>query len=161
MYKLTKQDLKALKNSDTLSFHYSIDGFNHVFTEKDILSMMHLTLDASHSSTAYEQGYFIPCDAIFDNFSKGLLKANYAFSWKPYYKSDVSTMTWINLLKENDSIRLLWIVCNNSQSMNEKGINTHELRLQVYRNDSIKYEFHIDQETGEQNSASMVRQYHR
>lgn len=158
-HKLTKQDLKVLKNSDTLSFHYSIDGFNHLFVEEGIKTIIHLTLDASHSTTGYEQDYRIPCFSIFDNFSKGRLKANYAFSWKPYYKSDLTTMTWISLLKENDAIRLLWIVCNNSEAMNEKGINTHELRLQIWRNDAIKYEFNIDSSTGEQNSASMIRQY--
>lgn len=175
-YKLTAQDIKALRHADDICFFWS-DGE----------SFINANLNRSHSSTGFDQSRRIATQVEFhlwkDSETSKYQVTNYDNPYSCFAMSGnydcMRTIT--EFLKEGDSIRLEWHSCSDgylkgskttvkaddgSYIAFEERLWTDSLYLTVFRPAKTaegykSYKFFVRQSTIPDNSAKMVRMTRR
>lgn len=124
---ITKQEIKALKNADKVTF-------NHYANGKDEICAIQ---NAQTSSTGFEQTVKIEATSVLADYT-GDIKTEYNGSYKYggfvllYDGNDVLD-TVISMLKEGDSLTMLWIHGNDTDKLRQAGFTVNELKLVINR----------------------------
>lgn len=125
MSELTIQDVRALKNADRIVAHAYIDNDGN----RDVC--LRAILDASHSSTGYEQEHRIACKEAWERYDDTDADTGFAHLSSAKFRPTVST--FVRSLRAGDSLTLKWIVGNNNQTLTEAGLAHDEFYVVVHR----------------------------
>jgi len=137
---LEKRDLKALRNADSVSFHY--DRTDHYIVA---------TRDRENTSTGFGEDVKIVVNGNTYSYVKGFSDIKSCFSWICSSRYAPHWFTITKQLRVNDEISLRWIV-DESEWHKEKGLLIFDLRLRIARYTKAgkrnEYEYILDQRVG-------------
>ena len=174
MTTLTKQDLKCLKNADSICFDFNND-------RGQLTSQIRCNKDASHSNDGFSQTHYIECDSKFEIYLDNLdgkyqsittKKPSHCFGYisTPIYEEEWQTT--LSLLKENDTLVFKWQSSSEGYIGNakttikgdnggyiafEERLYYDKLFLTVIRENGKKLSFHIATSICPNNSARMIQ----
>lgn len=150
-YPITKAHIRALKHADFISLTWDIDkGY-----------AIHASIEKEHSSTGYDERVTIPCTGGMDNYSGWGNQTHtepvtaYHLIHNPAMLLDIQT--WLNTLRENDTLYILWKYCNDTEYLRKAGLHTDDVSVIVIRQGKLIAEYNIGSSTGPDNSARMIR----
>jgi len=141
---LEKKDLRALRNADTVSFHY--DGKQHYIMA---------TKDRQNTDDGFEQKVKIVVDGGVHKHAHGTgfsKEVTSCFSWicSPKYARHWRTVT--QQLKVGDKICFQWVM-DSSQWLTERNLLIYDFRIGVTRYSKSgkfsEYEYIMDQRVGD------------
>lgn len=141
--KLSKEDLKALKNADSVCFDLSNGNHSiHAVKERENSEdgfRQTVKMDVAGSVTSY-QSDFTP---------------THGFVYLGSIKFDAQWQTVVSFLKENDELWLRWTADAGNGYVKDANLHYDTLHLTVKR--SKQFEFHIYDSVCPDNSARMLR----
>ena len=170
---LTKQDIKCLRNADTICLDYANRN-------GEDLTGIRAILRGENSQTGYEQTHTIKAESNFQIYEK---KNGNSYSTltnkKPYScyenisgpKYDPKFQTILDLLRENDTIVLTWFETSEGYlgaanctlisdgytvAMNDK-LYLNYVQLTIIRENGKKLTFQLDSSITPNNSAKMIK----
>lgn len=123
MTEITAQDLRALRHADRVTFHRYRDGGGEIVAR----------VDASRSSTGFEQGHGIAVDSTVECFDRSSASGWLCYAWWPNSRVDPIALTLIHWLRAGDDVSLRWRGGNDSPLMKDAGLHLDELMLVVKR----------------------------
>jgi hypothetical protein len=151
---LTALDLKALKQADSVSFHF-VNERSTIVAHKDRDRDQPFSQDQRHEIevgvgfTAYKGFHTSRRDGITSCFAM-INASRFNETWT----------TVRDLLRVGDELVLEWIADNNSEVINKAQLHSDELCLIVKRRVGEKTKrmvFHVDHSIGPNNTARMIR----
>jgi len=139
---LTKMDIKALRQADTI-----------VFEKNNIVGIKEIKNDPFDT----EQRYAVPVEHNIETYGRDIKVRNvfYMINWA---KGNVVWQTISKMLKTGDEIILDWkIGWGDSDLLLKAGITEDALYLHIKRKGEIKYSFLVGTQTGRKKNDGMLR----
>jgi len=171
---LTKQDLKCLKNSDSICFDFNND-------RKQEESQIRCNQTGSKTNTGFDQTHYIKCESRFDIYvdkegsnyqTISYTKPVHCFGWVSSPKYDNVWQSILTNIKENDSIILDWKSCsdgyikgcsctvksdNGSYIARDERIYKDDLYITILKSTGKRLTFHLETSICPNNSARMIK----
>lgn len=167
-YQLTRQDINALRQANNVCFdHDPVDKRRDVYAGcLRALKNRSVQYREKHPFDDHTATHSIPVkESVIHTYSipteeREAIKQTgrgYVYAISGYYDSHLTTI-WA-LLKPGDIIRLKWCYDAGSQVVGDHNLHTDRLYLEIYRdgNKPRTFRFFIDEQTGLDNSARMIK----
>ena len=145
MTEITSQDIRALKNADSVTFYRRADGTSGI--------VGHLRSD--RSDTGYEQRHDVAVSSTVEVYG-GRADAYQCNAWWGYSRHDAVAQTVIWSLRAGDDVSLKWTGANQSPVLDDAGLVRDELRVIVTRGKTRRVYLAAVQ-VGLDNTARMIR----
>ena len=137
---LTKMDIKALRQADTIVFHIN-------------------KITAMREKEGYpfsEMRYTVPVEYEKEAYGKGTIST--AYYVLPWAKNEEVWQTISSLLKNGDKIILSWKKgWGDNELLENKGLTEDALFLKIKRREKIKYVFLVNTQIGRKKDGGMIR----
>jgi hypothetical protein len=154
MTTITRQDIRALKHADSITFHYA---------PAEERSEIRAHQDGARSSTGYDQTHAIPAASRVTSYERGATyrKDGHCFAMVSSSRYSPETQTWLALLREGDELEILWVGGNSSDNVREAGLTVDECWVEVKRTKTNRrMRFYVDHRvTPPRSTARMVDLY--
>lgn len=149
MTTLTKQDVKALRNADTIVFFHNVEHAG----ERG--SWVKAIQDADKSSTGYEQEHWFPLQTSIHNYEGGMGQEVGDYPTKGMQAEDIvasvvllsvkvrfEIKTWLKVLRDGDEMAVTFLAGNNSEVLNKIGLSKDEAWLTIGRRSPVTGDQH-------------------
>jgi hypothetical protein len=140
---LTKQDVRAIRNADSLVFYHNIEFAG----ERG--NWLKTGLDARHSSTGYDQNHWVQLDGTsIRNYEAGMGSTDRPSDYPTKgresdevygavillsVKVRMEVLTWTKALREGDGLVVEFLVGNNNDGLRKAGLSHDEAWLTIHR----------------------------
>ena len=139
---LTKMDIKALRQADTI-----------VFEKNHIIGIKELKNDPFET----ERRYAVPVEYNIETYGRNIEVRN-VFHMINWAKGDAVWQTISKMLKTGDEIILDWkIGWGDTDLLSKAGITEDALYLHIKRKGEVKYSFLVGTQTGRKEDGGMLR----
>lgn len=155
---LTKDDIKAMKAADRVSFH-AYEERKEI--EMRLIKRISVGLIPGSEHTDIEVDHTLTFPVVFHTY--GALKNAdaylHAFFYMPHLWADGNWQALLALIRPNDALHFTVVVGNDSISMQESGITRDSLTLAIKRGDKTLYSgFSLAEEVGKTLSSARAVQ---
>jgi len=152
MKPIKKIDISAMKKADTICLR-TVTVSPGVYTS---------TVECSKKksdSNPFEDNYIFNVDHKYNPIPFN--KDRFCFEMFNMYDWDLSPLkTAISLLREDDTIQLVWYKdAGNTEDLKKNDFVSDHLYLEIIRKGEVKYNFLLSVSTGRDNSARMIKCY--
>ncbi len=151
MKTIKKIDIQAMKQADTICFR----------TENSISTVECYKKKSDDNPFDSDHVFNVESKQRYINYS--YKNKTYCFSHHSMYDFEFCPLkTVISLLRENDTIQLVWYQgAGDTEDLKENGFVSDHLYIEIIRKDKVKYNFLIHVSTGRDNSARMIKHHKR
>lgn len=158
---LTAMDIKALKQADSVSFHYSRDDLDSTGVGG---SYIRASKEIRNNPFETSRDYRIDVTSKFQTYSnhngRGISKEEikFAYEWFSHCKYDDVWFTFTQIIRVGDVVSLLWVTDNNNQLVDEADLHCDSFKLVVQRGEK-RLTFLMETSVSKDNTARMVRRW--